>query len=42
MSTTALVIGVDAARASLSELGDYDENPVILFRAGRLPHPFTD
>jgi hypothetical protein len=25
-----------------TELGDYDENPVILFRAGRLPHPFTD
>ena len=23
-----------------TELGDYDENPVILFKAGRLPHPF--
>ena len=22
--------------------GDYDENPVILFRAGELPHPFAD
>ena len=24
------------------ELGDYDENPVILFRSGELPHPFAD
>lgn len=24
------------------EMGDYDENPVILFKAGRLPHPFSD
>ena len=24
-----------------TELGDYDENPVILFRSGELPHPFT-
>ena len=24
------------------ELGDYDENPVILFRSGELPHPFTE
>lgn len=24
------------------EMGDYDENPVILFKAGRLPHPFAD
>ena len=23
-----------------TELGDYDENPVILFRSGRLQHPF--
>ena len=29
MSTTALVLGVDAARASLSELGDYDEIVVL-------------
>jgi hypothetical protein len=25
-----------------TELGDYDENPVILFRSGPLPHPFAD
>ena len=25
-----------------TELGDYDENPVILFKAGRLPFPFAD
>ena len=25
-----------------TELGDYDENPVILFKAGRLPHPFGE
>ena len=25
-----------------TELGDYDENPVILFRTGELPHPFTE
>lgn len=25
-----------------TELGDYDENPVILFKAGRLPHPFSE
>ena len=24
------------------EMGDYDENPVILFKSGRLPHPFAD
>ena len=24
------------------ELGDYDDNPVILFRSGELPHPFGD
>ena len=29
MSTTALVLGVDAARASLSDLGDYDEIVVL-------------
>ena len=23
-----------------TELGDYDENPVILFKSGRLPYPF--
>ena len=25
-----------------TELGDYDENPVILFKAGRVPFPFAD
>ena len=25
-----------------TELGDYDENPVILFKAGRLPFPFSE
>jgi hypothetical protein len=25
-----------------TELGDYDENPVILFRSGELPHPFAE
>jgi hypothetical protein len=25
-----------------TELGDYDENPTIHFRAGRLPPPFDD
>jgi hypothetical protein len=25
-----------------TELGDYDENPVILFKAGRLPYPFAE
>ena len=29
MSTTALVLGVEAARASLSQLGDYDEIVVL-------------
>ncbi|MDX6442891.1 MAG: hypothetical protein QOE43_2620, partial [Gaiellaceae bacterium] len=29
MSTTALVLGVEAARASLGELGDYDEIVVL-------------
>jgi phospholipid N-methyltransferase len=29
LSTTALVLGVDAARASLPELGDYDEIVVL-------------
>jgi hypothetical protein len=33
--------GVVAFSASADvELGDYDENPDILFKAGRLPHPF--
>ena len=25
-----------------TELGDYDESPVILFRSGELPFPFTE
>ena len=25
-----------------TELGDYDENPVILFKAGELPPPFSE
>jgi hypothetical protein len=38
-----LRLGVVAFSATAdTELGDYDENPVILFRAGRLPHPFED
>lgn len=24
------------------EMGDYDDNPVILFRSGPLPHPFGE
>ena len=37
-----LRIGVVAFSASADvELGDYDE-PVILFRSGELPHPFTE
>ena len=38
-----LRIGVVAFSATAdTELGDYDENPVILFRSGELPHPFTE
>ncbi|THD83353.1 MAG: hypothetical protein E7812_00765 [Phenylobacterium sp.] len=38
-----LRLGVVAFSATAdTELGDYDENPVILFRSGQLPHPFTD
>ncbi|HEY9218021.1 MAG TPA: hypothetical protein VIO94_08230 [Phenylobacterium sp.] len=37
-----LRVGVVAFSATAdTELGDYDENPVILFRSGELPHPFT-
>ena len=25
-----------------TEMGDYDENPTILFRSGPLPHPFAE
>jgi len=38
-----LRVGVVAFSATAdTELGDYDENPVILFKAGRLPYPFGD
>jgi hypothetical protein len=38
-----LRVGVVAFSATADpELGDYDENPVILFRSGELPHPFTE
>jgi hypothetical protein len=36
-------LGVVAFAASADvELGDYDEAPVILFKAGRLPPPFDE
>jgi len=38
-----LRVGVVAFEVSAdTELGDYDENPKILFRAGQLPHPFAE
>jgi hypothetical protein len=38
-----LRLGVVAFSATAdTELGDYDENPVILFRSGQLPHPFSE
>lgn len=38
-----LRLGVVAFAVSAdTELGDYDENPIILFRSGQLPHPFGD
>ena len=38
-----LRVGVVAFSATAdTELGDYDENPVILFRSGELPFPFTE
>ena len=38
-----LRVGVVAFSATADvELGDYDENPVILFRSGELPHPFNE
>jgi hypothetical protein len=38
-----LRVGVVAFSTSAdTELGDYDEHPVILFRSGELPHPFTE
>lgn len=36
-------LGVVAFSASAdTELGDYDETPVILFKSGQLPPPFED
>ena len=38
-----LRLGVVAFEVSAdTELGDYDENPKILFRSGELPPPFSD
>ncbi|MFI4965583.1 MAG: hypothetical protein ACHP9T_09470 [Caulobacterales bacterium] len=38
-----LRVGVVAFSATAdTELGDYDENPVILFKSGQLPHPFNE
>jgi hypothetical protein len=38
-----LRLGVVAFSATAdTELGDYDEDPVILFRSGQLPHPFSE
>jgi hypothetical protein len=38
-----LRVGVVAFSATADvEMGDYDENPVILFRSGRLPPPFDE
>jgi hypothetical protein len=36
-------LGVVAFTASAdADLGDYDENPTILFKAGQLPPPFDE
>jgi hypothetical protein len=38
-----LRVGVVAFAATAdTELGDYDETPVILFKSGRLPFPFAE
>ena len=38
-----LRLGVVAFSATAdTELGAYDENPVILFKSGQLPFPFAD
>ena len=38
-----LRLGVVAFSASAdTELGEYDDNPVLLFKAGRLPPPFDE
>jgi hypothetical protein len=36
-------LGVVAFSTSAdAELGDYDENPIVLFKAGQLPAPFDE
>jgi hypothetical protein len=38
-----LRVGVVAFAATADvEMGDYDENPDILFKSGRLPFPFSE
>ena len=38
-----LRLGVVAFSTSADvEMGDYDENPILLFKAGRLPPPFDE
>ena len=38
-----LRLGVVAFSASAdAEMGDYDENPTILFKSGRVPPPFDE
>ena len=40
---SSIRLGVVAFSASADvELGDYDENPTILFKAGQLPPPFDE
>lgn len=40
---STLRLGVVAFTASAdSELGDYDENPTLIFKSGRLPPPFDE
>lgn len=38
-----LRLGIVAYSASAdTEMGDYDENPVLLFKSGQLPPPFDE
>jgi hypothetical protein len=40
---SAIRLGVVAFSSTADpEMGDYDENPTILFRSGRLPPPFDE
>ncbi len=40
---STLRLGVVAYSVSAdTEMGDYDENPTILFKSGQLPPPFDD